>query len=284
MSKTTVTAEAKQWILNRTLSGAGSDQVISELMAAGWQRRAAGDALAVVLAENPRARVALASNDQPAEGVPEPDVAKMPLSLDAGDRHVKVLVEMRSPRVVVFGDLLSAEECEALIAAAQPRMARSETVNRQTGEYQVDAARTSRGMFFQRGESELHLRIEERIAKLLNWPAENGEGLQVLNYQPGAEYEPHYDYFDPADPGTPALTRRGGQRVASLIMYLNTPELGGATTFPDIGLSVLPQRGNAVFFSYPQPHPSTKTLHAGAPVKGGEKWIATKWLRQRVFA
>jgi len=284
MSKTTVTAEAKQWILNRALSGAGSDQVIAELMAAGWQRRAAGDALAVVLAENPRARVALAANDQPAEGMPEPDIAKMPLSLDAGDRQVKVLIEMKSPRVIVFGDLLSAEECEALIAAAQPRMARSETVNRQTGEYQVDAARTSRGMFFQRGESELHLRIEERIAKLLHWPAENGEGLQVLNYEPGAEYEPHYDYFDPADPGTPALTRRGGQRVASLIMYLNTPELGGATTFPDIGLSVLPQRGNAVFFSYPQPHPSTKTLHAGAPVAGGEKWIATKWLRQRVFA
>jgi len=284
MSKTTVTAEAKQWILNRALSGAGSDQVIAELMAAGWQRRAAGDALAVVLAENPRARVALAANDQPAEGMPEPDIAKMPLSLDAGDRQVNVLVEMKSPRVIVFGDLLSAEECEALIAAAQPRMARSETVNRQTGEYQVDAARTSRGMFFQRGESELHLRIEERIARLLNWPAENGEGLQVLNYEPGAEYEPHYDYFDPADPGTPALTRRGGQRVASLIMYLNTPELGGATTFPDIGLSVLPQRGNAVFFSYPQPHPSTKTLHAGAPVAGGEKWIATKWLRQRVFA
>lgn len=284
MSKTTVTAEAKQWILNRALSGAASEQVIAELMAAGWQRKAASDALAVVAAENARARVALASNDKPLEGLPEPDIAKMPLSLDAGDREVKVLVELKSPRVIVFGDLLSAEECDALIAAAQPRLARSETVNRQTGEYQVDAARTSRGMFFQRGETELHLRIEERIAKLLNWPAENGEGLQVLNYQPGAEYEPHYDYFDPADPGTPALTRRGGQRVASLIMYLNTPEFGGATAFPDVGLSVLPQRGNAVFFSYPQPLPSTKTLHAGAPVKGGEKWIATKWLRQRVFA
>ena len=284
MSKTTVTAEAKQWILNRTLAGAGSDQVISELMAAGWQRKAASDALALVIAENAKARVAMASNDKPQEGVPEPDIVKTPLSLDAGDRQVKVLLEVKSPRVIVFGDLLSAEECDELIAAAQPRMARSETVNRQTGEYQVDAARTSRGMFFQRGESELHLRIEERIAKLLNWPAENGEGLQILNYQPGAEYEPHYDYFDPADPGTPALTRRGGQRVASLIMYLNTPQNGGATTFPDIGLSVMPQKGNAVFFSYPQPHPSTKTLHAGAPVSAGEKWIATKWLRQRVFA
>lgn len=284
MSKVNLSAEARQWILNRTLAGAGSDQVISELVAAGWQRKAASEALAVVAAENARVRVAVAANDQPTEGVPEPDMEKMPLSLDAGDREVKILLAMKKPRVVVFGDLLSAEECEALIAAAQPRLARSETVNRQTGEYQVDSARTSRGMFFQRGESELHLRVEARIARLLNWPAENGEGLQVLNYQPGAEYEPHYDYFDPADPGTPALTRRGGQRVASLIMYLNTPQHGGATTFPDVGLSVMPQRGNGVFFSYPQPLPSTQTLHGGAPVTAGEKWIATKWLRQRVFA
>ncbi|MFT3790647.1 MAG: 2OG-Fe(II) oxygenase [Rudaea sp.] len=284
MSRTNVSADAKQWILNRMLAGAGSDQVVAELMAAGWQRKAATDALAVVVAENPRARVAVAANDTPAEGMPEPGIAQMPLSLDAGDREVQVLIEMKSPRVVVFGNLLGADECAALIEAAKPRMARSETVNRQTGEYQIDVARTSRGMFFQRGESELHLRIENRIAKLLNWPAENGEGLQVLHYQPGAEYEPHYDYFDPADPGTPALTRRGGQRVASLIIYLNTPSNGGATTFPDVGLSVLPQCGNAVFFSYPQPQPSTKTLHAGAPVVAGEKWIATKWLRQRVFA
>jgi len=284
MGRTIVTAEAKQWILNRTLAGAGSDQVIAELMAAGWLRKAASDALAVVVAENARARVAVETNDRPVDGMPEPDIAKMPLSLDAGDREVKVLVELKSPRVVVFGGLLSAEECTALIEAAKPRLARSETVNRQTGEYQVDIARTSRGMFFQRAESELHMRIEDRIAKLLNWPAENGEGLQVLNYQPGAEYEPHYDYFDPVDPGTPALTRRGGQRVASLIMYLNTPQHGGATTFPDVGLSVLPQQGNAVFFSYPRPDPQTKTLHAGAPVVSGEKWIATKWLRQRVFA
>lgn len=284
MAKTIVSAEARQWILQRALSGADSDQVIAELMAAGWQRRAARDALALVAAENARARVALAANDRPVVGLPGPDLAKMPLSLDAGDRRVRVLLEMKSPRVVVFGDLLDAEECAALIEAARPRLTRSETVNRQTGSYQVDQARTSEGMFFQRGESELHLRIEARIARLLGWPAENGEGLQVLHYLPGAEYEPHYDYFDESDPGTPLLTRRGGQRVATLIMYLNTPQAGGATTFADIGLSVLPQQGNAVFFSYPQPHPSTKTLHAGAPVGVGEKWIATKWLRQRVFA
>ena len=48
-------------------------------------------------------------------------------------------------------------------------------------------------------------------------------------------------------------------------------------------MEVAPKRGNAVFFSYARPHPSTRTLHGGAPVFAGEKWIATKWLRERRF-
>ena len=46
---------------------------------------------------------------------------------------------------------------------------------------------------------------------------------------------------------------------------------------------VAPIKGNAVFFSYPRPDAATHTLHGGAPVQAGEKWVATKWLRQREF-
>ena len=107
-------------------------------------------------------------------------------------------------------------------------------------------------------------RIERRLAALLNWPIENGEGLQVLRYRPGAEYKAHHDYFDPAAPGTPTILQRGGQRVASIVMYLNTPQRGGGTAFPDVGVEVGPMRGNAVFFSYDRPHVVTRTLHAGS--------------------
>ena len=68
--------------------------------------------------------------------------------------------------------------------------------------------------------------IEARIARLLDWPEENGEGLQVLHYRPGTEYKPHYDYFDPAEPGTPTILKRGGQRVATVVMYLAEPGEG----------------------------------------------------------
>jgi prolyl 4-hydroxylase len=169
------------------------------------------------------------------------------------------------------------------MALARPRLERSETVDTSTGGSEVNAARTSDGMFFERGEHPVITRLERRIAMLLNWPVEHGEGLQILRYRPGARYEPHYDYFDPEKSGTPRIVERGGQRVGTLVMYLNTPARGGATTFPDAGLEVAPVRGSGVFFSYDRPHPSTRTLHGGAPVLAGEKWVATKWLREGVF-
>jgi prolyl 4-hydroxylase len=200
------------------------------------------------------------------------------------DGHtVYQLSALRHPRVLVLGGFLSDEECDALMALAAPRLARSETVDNGTGGSEVNAARTSDGMFFERGETPVIQRIEQRIADLLNWPVSHGEGLQVLRYRPGAEYKPHHDYFDPAHAGSKTILARGGQRVATLVMYLNTPTEGGATTFPDVGLDVMPVRGNAVFFSYDRPHPCTATLHGGAPVLAGEKWVATKWLRQDVF-
>ena len=139
-------------------------------------------------------------------------------------------------------------------------------------------------MFFHRGENELVKTIETRIAKLVNWPVERGEGLQVLHYKPGAEYKPHYDYFDPAHAGSMTILQRGGQRLGTVLLYLNNPEKGGGTIFPDAGgFEASPRKGNAVFFSYSKPHPDSKSLHGGSPVIAGEKWVATKWLRATEF-
>lgn len=215
--------------------------------------------------------------------LPGAPLHQAPHAITVDGHTVQVLLTLEKPHLVLLGQLLSPEECAALIASARPRMARSLTVQTATGGEERNPQRTSDGMFFERGETPLVQRIEARIAQLLGWPLENGEGLQVLHYRPGAEYRPHHDYFDPAEPGTPALLQRGGQRVGTLVMYLNTPGYGGETTFPDLGLAVAPQCGNAVFFSYAQPHPGTRTLHGGAPVVTGEKWVATKWLRERRF-
>jgi len=281
-SKQQVTPELRQWIVSQAAAGHSAESVLQAMLASGWSEDVAVEAMESTLRGHLEEQ-AVANGLPPAVPVPEPSLDESPLYLDAGDRRVCVLQSMGAPRVVVFGDLLSAEECDALIELAKPRLARSLTVATKTGGEEVNADRTSNGMFFQRGENELVRRIEQRIAKLVNWPEENGEGLQILQYGPGAEYKPHYDYFDPAEPGTPTIVKRGGQRVGTIVMYLAEPEKGGGTVFPDVHLEVAPRKGNAVFFSYERPHPSTRTLHGGQPVIEGEKWIATKWLRERRF-
>lgn len=281
-----VTPELRQWIVEQAQAGHSSESVLRSMKAAGWDEAVAIEAMESTLRGHLDQHAA-ASSLPPARPepvrVPEPDVADSPLYLDAGDRRVAVLTTLASPRVVVFGGLLSDDECDALIDAARPRMSRSLTVATRTGGEELNADRTSQGMFFQRGETALVRTIEARIARLVNWPLQNGEGMQVLQYVPGTEYKPHYDYFDPDELGTPTILRRGGQRVGTVVMYLSEPEKGGGTTFPDLSLEVAPKRGNAVFFSYSRPHPSTRTLHGGAPVIAGEKWIATKWLREGEF-
>ncbi|MDZ7867317.1 2OG-Fe(II) oxygenase [Acidovorax sp.] len=277
-----ITPELRRWIIEQAEAGFAAPVVLQSMRDAGWNEDTAAEALEITLQDHLNA-LAEQQGQPPAVKVPEPPLDESPAQIDAGDRAVNILLSMAKPRIVVFGNLLSPEECDALIAAAEPRMARSLTVATKTGGEEVNDDRTSDGMFFQRGENPVVQRIEERIARLLDWPIENGEGLQVLHYRPGAEYKPHYDYFDPGEPGTPTILKRGGQRVGTLVMYLNTPEKGGGTTFPDVHVEVGPQRGNAVFFSYERAHPSTRTLHGGAPVIAGEKWIATKWLREREF-
>lgn len=279
MSQRSLSSELEDWIVQQALSGQDPHIVLKPLLDDGWPEQDAMDAVEDVVA-------AYLQQKSRQEGVPLP--SRVPAAfelngasvLDVGDRQVQVLASFLLPRVVVIGGLLSEDECDGLIDLARPTLKRSTTVDLQTGGNLVHEARTSRGMCFARGRNDLCSRIETRIARLLDWPFENGEGLQVLHYSAGAEYKPHHDYFDPDQSGSEAILKRGGQRVATVVMYLNTPSRGGATTFPEAHLEIGAVKGNAVFFSYDRPHPMTKSLHAGAPVIAGEKWIATKWLRE----
>ena len=277
-----ITDALRQWIVAQASAGFAPDVVLKSMLASGWDEDTAAQALEQTLR-------GYLKDHAKANNLPEPRVVPEPMSLDGapslyvGGREVQILASMLNPRVIVFGGLLSHDECDELVELAQVRLARSETVKLDTGSSEVNEARTSDGMFFGRGENPLCERIEARIADLTQWPLVNGEGLQILRYRPGAEYKPHYDYFDPAQPGTPSIVKRGGQRVATLVTYLSSPSRGGATIFPDVKLEVAPIKGNAVFFSYDRPHPMTRTLHGGAPVLAGEKWVATKWLREGRF-
>jgi prolyl 4-hydroxylase len=271
-----ITPEILQWISRQAQAGYTADAVLAAMRASGWSETAAQSAIDL-------ATSGTLTEPPPAICVPEPAISDTPCVVRTSDRDVTVLAALKLPRVVMFGSVLSEAECDELVELARARLQRSRTIDSWSGGRKVSESRTSEGAYFQLGEYGLLRRIEQRIAELLRWPATHGESMQVLRYAPGAEYRPHHDYFEPNAPGATAVLRRGGPRVATLLMYLKSPAKGGATTFPDVGFEVAPIKGNAVFFSYDRPHPVTRTRHGGAPVIEGEKWVATKWLRADVF-
>ncbi|KAL3621738.1 hypothetical protein CASFOL_034398 [Castilleja foliolosa] len=166
------------------------------------------------------------------------------------------------PRASIFHNFLSKEECDYLISIAEPHMEKSTVVDNETGKSRDSRVRTSSGTFLARGRDKIVQRIEKRIADFTFIPVENGEGLQILHYEVGQKYEPHYDYFQ-----DDFNTQNGGQRIATVLMYLSDVEEGGETVFPAAkgnyssvpwwnelsecgkgGLSVKPRIGDALLF------------------------------------
>jgi prolyl 4-hydroxylase len=206
-------------------------------------------------------------------------------SIRTSDRVVRVAARVAQPVMAVLNDVFSAQECEELIALARPRLAPSTTVDPQSGRDRAGEQRSSLGMFFRLQENTFIARLDRRVSELMNLPVENGEGLQVLYYPAGTQSMPHFDFLVPSNAANQASLERSGQRVSTLVTYLNDVEEGGETVFPGLGWSVSPQRGSAVYFEYCNSLGQTDhaSLHAGAPVLRGEKWVATKWMRQRRF-
>lgn len=212
-----------------------------------------------------------------------PDDCGNVIACDHGD--VRIAFRCRRPHVVVFDNVLTHDECDALMAEARPQLKRADVVDSEKGGSRVDDRRTSELVTIRRQHSPLAARIDARIATLTGVPVPRGEPLQVMRYGVGAEYRAHFDYFHLERPGEAALLTLGGQRVASLVMYLNDVEAGGETTFPRAGFAVGPRKGSAVYFAYTDASSRVDPMsfHAGAPVTRGEKWIATRWMRERDF-
>ncbi|PID01072.1 2OG-Fe(II) oxygenase [Sporosarcina sp. P2] len=188
------------------------------------------------------------------------------------DRDVEIIAKVEEPLVVVLGNMLSDEECDELIRLSTDKMKRSK-IGTAHAESEI---RTSSSMFLEERDNPIVMKIEKRIEAVMNIPIEHGERLQILHYLPGQQYKAHHDFFSAASNVT-------NNRISTLVMYLNDVEQGGETFFPHLKLSVTPQKGMAVYFEYFYNDPllNDLTLHGGAPIESGEKFVATQWMRKQ---
>lgn len=205
------------------------------------------------------------------------------------------------PRAFVYEGFLTHEECDHLISIAKSELKRSAVADNLSGQSKLSEVRTSSGMFISKDKDPIVSGIEDKLATWSFLPKENGEDIQVLKYEPGQKYDPHYDYFTDK-----VNSARGGHRIATVLMYLSDVVKGGETVFPQAeepsrrkssksdddlsecakkGVAVKPRKGDALlFFSLlPSAIPDPQSLHAGCPVIEGEKWSATKWIHVDSF-
>mmetsp|Transcript_18818 Transcript_18818/g.54213 ORF Transcript_18818/g.54213 Transcript_18818/m.54213 type:complete len:411 (-) Transcript_18818:48-1280(-) len=200
-----------------------------------------------------------------------------------GASPMKLRLLHRSPPVLAIENFFTDDECDQYIALS------SETNNAE-GTLKVDsktfslslATRTSTTWF-------LHYRqVPNLLAKasrlLADLPIERIEEPQLVRYKTGEQFSYHYDAVPDEE-----LDRNGGQRVATLLVYLRTIEegRGGATQFRDLRdgsgntLSTRPTKGSALLFfpAFDDGRADDRTLHKGE-IAVDEKMIGQIWVHQ----
>ena len=293
---TPIHRELAQWLHDRVRDGIPREDV-AKLLADGGYDHTTVERACTLAYEHPadlqtlidpafHAEAASQTTSWLEEFVP---AARLPLAetrnrvpADHGD--IQVLARSERPYVMALGNVLTKDECAELIDYSRDRMTRATVVSPIDGGDEVDERRTSELVMLKLAESPLIARIDARLEALTGIPAPHGEGLQVMRYGVGAEYQSHYDFFDAGSLGERRHLRYG-QRVATVVIYLNDVEGGGETIFPNGDLAVAPHTGNASYFAYTDANGrcDSMSFHGGAPVTAGEKWIATKWLRDRPY-
>lgn len=181
-----------------------------------------------------------------------------------------------SPDVRLFPALFSSDECDFLIERSQPSLQPSLVVDPQSGRQVPNPVRTSDAVAFPLViESPAIHALCRRLAAASETHVKQGEPLQVLRYRSGQEYRPHFDAIGDAD----------NQRTLTFLVYLNDDYEGGETEFITSGLKVKGKRGDGLLFRNADltGAPDYNSRHAGLPVTAGEKYLASRWIREKRF-
>jgi prolyl 4-hydroxylase len=190
----------------------------------------------------------------------------------SGDLHARSL--FHDPRIQRVDGLLSCDECAFLVQLAEPRMRRATIFHEAEQRFVEDPIRRSdKAAFPIVSEWPFVRALNLRIAAATGTSAECGEPLQVLRYEAGQEYRAHYD----------AIPGMDNPRVLTALVWLNEDYSGGGTRFEELNIVERGATGDLLVFAntLDDGSPDPRTRHSGAPVTGGIKYLASRWIRSR---
>jgi len=189
-----------------------------------------------------------------------------------------------TPEIKTFRQLLSPEICRWLIRLSKERLKPALVYDAQNRRNYVSETRTNSIAEFNLMDNELlHFLIQQKMSAASGIPMQQMEGTAILNYQPGEEISPHYDFVDPKMANYEQEIATNGQRVMTFLIYLNDDYEGGDTVFTKLDLSFKGNTGDGMYFinSLPDGSSDARTKHSGTPPTSGQKWIVSQFIRNR---
>ena len=193
--------------------------------------------------------------------------------------YPKAALVHSDPPIFQIENFLSDEECDALMATGLKNLKPSVVVDK-SGKISMQS-RTSSSCYLSKVDMKW---LHERVLSLTGCPVGNQEAVQVAKYEEGQLYMAHYDAFDTTTETGRECMKTGGQRIGTVLIYLNDVKEGGATYFPKLDKRFHPKRGRAVVF-FPCGLDGVldpQALHT-AEKAVDQKWVSQIWLRERFF-
>lgn len=184
------------------------------------------------------------------------------------------------PPVYIVDDFVDASTCDLLIRAAEPRLRRSRTHSARGN--RPAQGRTSLTCYLAKSDAPC-VTLLRAIHALTRAPFGHMELPQVARYTQSQRYVAHHDGVDPRTRDGRAFCRNGGQRVVTVLVYLNDVAYGGGTRFPKLDdMTIQPRRGTALVFFPGRSDGSIdeRVLHTALPAVD-VKWVSQVWIRQR---
>ena len=188
-----------------------------------------------------------------------------------------VPVDVPDAQIYVYQGFLNAADCQILIDKTDAEAVPS-TLYKGT---EQAGFRTSYSCHLSRWDADVG-RIEARMSDVLGIENDYAETMQAQRYREGQEFKAHHDFFHPSQDYWEQEGPAGGQRSWTAMIFLNEPDGGGTTEFPNISIGVRPQAGMMLIWNNMNVDGTLnyKTLHTGTPVTAGVKYVITKWYRQ----
>ena len=187
------------------------------------------------------------------------------------------------PIIYVVDDFISEDECQEFINCSKDKLQPATVVGLDNEQKLKD--RTNEFAWLEHHANESIHEVSKRLSILVQMPIRNAEMFQVVHYESGTEYKPHFDSFDQSTELGKKYWEPGGQRMITALIYLNDVADGGATYFPELNISINPKKGNVLVFHNTISETTNinpRSLHAGMPVTSGEKWAANLWFRENL--